>query len=165
VAVPVRARTQSCHTAVVENDLTLLRVRGGELAGTGSWVYVWVRLGARERPVIYVGATGLPPAVRTWLHLHDDDPDVGRLAARYTGLAREEMDVLAFPVPERLARPLVKAAVIQRLHRLGLVAERYVGDPADSQPSPDDVAETAERIVAAVMAHGRDGDQPRGSGR
>jgi hypothetical protein len=149
----------------VENDLTLLRVRGGELADTGSWVYVWVKAGARERPVIYVGATGLPPAVRTWLHLHDDDPDVGRLAARYSGSAHEELDVLAFPVPEPLARPLVKAAVIQRLHRLGLLAERYVGDPADSQPSPGEMAETTERVVAAVLAHGRNGDQSRGSGR
>ena len=92
--------------------MTLLRVRGGKLADTGSWVYVWVRAGTRERPVIYVGGTGLPPAVRTWLHLHDDDPDVGRLAARYSGLAHEDLDVLAFPVPEHLARQLVKDAVI-----------------------------------------------------
>jgi hypothetical protein len=135
---------------VVENDLTLLRVRGGELADTGSWVYVWVKAGTRERPVIYVGATGLPPAVRTWLHLHDDDPEVGRLAARYSGLAHEDLDVLAFPVPGHLARRLVKAAVIQRLHQRGLLAERYVGEPPGSQPSPDDAVEAAERVVAAV---------------
>jgi hypothetical protein len=138
----------------VANDLTLLRVRGGELADTGSWVYVWLKAGARERSVIYVGATGLPPAVRTWLHLHDDDPEVGRLAARYSGLAHEDLDVLAFPVPEHLARRLVKATVVQRLHRRGLLAERYVGEPAGSQPSPDDVVEAAERVVAAVIAYG-----------
>ena len=63
--------------------MQVLRVRGGELAGTGSWVYVWLRAGERDHPVVYVGGTGLPPAVRTWLHLHDSDPDVGRLAARY----------------------------------------------------------------------------------
>jgi hypothetical protein len=56
----------------------------------------------------------------------------------------------------------VKAAVIQRLHRLGLLAERYVGDPAGSQPPPDDVTETAERVVAAVIAHR---DRLPGSGR
>lgn len=150
---------------MVKNDLTLLRVRGGELADTGSWVYVWVKAGTRESSVIYVGGTGLPPAVRTWLHLHDDDPDVGRLAARYSGLAREDLDVLAIRVPEHLARRLIKAAVIQRLHRHGLLAEQYVGDPAGSQPAPDDVVEAAERVVAAVIAHSRDGDQPRGSGR
>jgi hypothetical protein len=150
---------------VVESDVMLLRVRGGQLADTGSWVYVWVRAGTRERPVIYVGGTGLPPAVRTWLHLHDDDPDVGRLAARYRALASEDLDVLAFPVPEHLARPVVKAAVIQRLHRRGLLAERYVGEPAGSQPVPDDIAETADHVVAAVVAHGRDGGQPRGSAR
>jgi hypothetical protein len=55
--------------------------------------------------------------------------------------------------------------VIERPHRRGLLAEQYVGDPAGSQPVPDDIAETAEHVVAAVIAHGRDGDQPRGSER
>ncbi|TMR13510.1 hypothetical protein ETD86_30715 [Nonomuraea turkmeniaca] len=135
--------------------MTVLRVRGGALADGGSWVYVWVKAGAQQEPVIYVGATGLPPAVRTWLHLNGGDPEVGRLVARYGELAREDLDVLAFTVPGHLARRLVKAAVVQRLHRQGLLAEQYVGDPPDSQPIPEDVAEVTERIVATVIGYGR----------
>ncbi|GGL60335.1 hypothetical protein [Planomonospora parontospora] len=135
--------------------MTLLRVRGGELVNAGSWVYAWVKADAQQEPVIYVGGTGLPPTVRTWLHLHDRDPEVSRLAARYSEVAREDLDVLAFAVPGHLARRLLKAAVVQRLHRQGLLAEQYVGDPPDSQPIPEDVAELAERIVAAVIEYSR----------
>ena len=55
-----------------------LRVSGGELEPE-PWVYAWV---ARDG-VVYVGATALHPATRTWLHLHDEDPDVGRMRARF----------------------------------------------------------------------------------
>ncbi|MGI5286860.1 hypothetical protein ACQEVF_26480 [Nonomuraea polychroma] len=140
---------------MLESDVTLLQVRGGELADAGSWVYVWVKAGPQHEPVIYVGATGLPPAVRTWLHLHDSDPEIGRLAARYNELACENLDVLAFAVPGHLPRRLVKDAVVQRLHRQGLLAEQYVGDPPESQPTPEDVAEVTEQIVAAVIGYGR----------
>lgn len=129
-------------------------MRGGELADACSWVYVWVKADAEQRPVIYVGGTGLPPAVRTWLHLHDSDPEVGRLAARYGALTREDLDVLAFAVPAHLARRLVKAAVVQQLHDQGMIAEQYVGDPPDSQPVPTDVGEMAKRIVATVIERG-----------
>jgi hypothetical protein len=141
--------------------MTLLRVRGGELAGVGSWVYVWIKAGTQKNPVIYVGGTGLAPAVRTWLHLHDSDPDVGRLAARYRDLAREDLDVLAFVVPGCLARRRVKAAVVQRLHDHGLLAEQYVGDPPESQPIPEDVVEVTQRIVAAVIGYVRAAEDER----
>ncbi len=42
-----------------------LRVRAGELFDAGSWLYAWFR--QTDRRVVYVGGTGLPPAVRTWL--------------------------------------------------------------------------------------------------
>ncbi|GGL21909.1 hypothetical protein [Planomonospora parontospora] len=135
--------------------MKLLRVRGGELTAVGSWVYVWVRAGSRQESVIYVGGTGLPPAVRIWLHLHDSDPEIGRLAARYSELAREDLDVLAFAVPGHLARRLVKDAVVQSLHRQGMLAEQYVGDPPAVQPIAEDVVEVAERIVTAVVGYGR----------
>jgi len=130
--------------------MTTLRVRGGELVDVGSWVYVWVKAGRHRRLVIYVGATGLPPAVRTWLHLHDSDPDVGRLAARYPELARADLDVLAFAVPDGLARQLVKAAVVRELEREELMAEDYVGDASDQRTLPDEVVGLARRIVEAV---------------
>src|SRR5690349_16170793 len=119
--------------------MTTLRVRGGELVDAGSWVYVWVKAGRQPRPVVYVGATGLPPAVRTWLHLHDSDPDVGRVAARYRDLAREDLDVLAFAVPDGLSRQLVKAALVREVEREGLMAEDYVGDASDPHALPDEV--------------------------
>ena len=65
-----------------DNSALVLRVRAGELEAQGSWIYAWLRVGA-ERPVVYVGATGLHPATRAWLHLHHEDPDVGRVAAAY----------------------------------------------------------------------------------
>ena len=50
-----------------------------------------------DRPagVVYVGATTLHPATRTWLHLHDENPEIGRMRARYAELANEELDVVA----------------------------------------------------------------------
>ncbi|MFG2078265.1 hypothetical protein [Nonomuraea maritima] len=112
-------------------------MRGGELADVGSWVYVWVRTGSQRKPVIYVGGTGLPPTVRIWLHLHDSDPEVGRLAARYSELAREDLDVPAFAVPGHLARRLVRDAVVQLSHRQGLLADpgtQHVKDPRQRCP-------------------------------
>jgi hypothetical protein len=144
-----------CHTAAVDSDMTLLRVRNGEMADVGCWVYVWVTVNNQQRPVVYVGATGLPPAVRTWLHLHDSDPDVGRIAARYCEVAREDLDVLAFRVPGELSRRRVKAAVIQRLHHQGLLAEKYIGDLPDTHPPVEGAAEMAEKVVARVIAHGQ----------
>src|SRR5581483_7221097 len=95
--------------------MTVLRVRDGELAGSGSWVYAWLKADRPRRPVVYVGGTALPPVVRAWLHLHDPDPDVGRMAARYAELARQPLDVLAFAVPPALARPAVRDALIASL--------------------------------------------------
>jgi hypothetical protein len=147
----------------MDPDVTLLRVRDGDLVAGGSWVYVWVKPAERARPVIYVGGTGLAPAVRTWLHLHDPDPDVGRIAARDAELARQPLDVLAFRVPEPLRRGPVKAEVTRRLHGAGMLSERYVGDPPGLPPAASQVDEPAElaelaqladRIVAAVAAHG-----------
>jgi hypothetical protein len=131
--------------------MTTLRVRGGELVDVGSWVYVWVKAGRRRGPVVYVGATGLPPAVRTWLHLHDSDPKVGRVAGRYRDLAREDLDVLAFAVPDGLSRQLVKAALVRELEREGLVAEDYVGDASDPHALPDEVVGQARQFVVAVL--------------
>ena len=59
--------------------LMLLRVRGGELESGGQWVYAWLA----SDGVVYVGATALHPETRTWLHLHDEDPKIGRMRARF----------------------------------------------------------------------------------
>lgn len=152
---PAGAASPSPGTlCVMDRDgVTVLRVREGRLVDTGSWVYVWLRRAEPQRPVLYVGGTGLPPAVRTWLHLNDPDPDVGRLAARYPDLATQPLDVLAFELPEPLPRPLVKAALIERLHRADLLSEQYIGDPPAAGTSIVDssVTTTVERIVANLV--------------
>ena len=63
--------------------LMLLRVRAGELESGRQWVYAWL---ARDG-VVYVGATALHPETRTWLHLHHEDPEIGRMRARFAELA------------------------------------------------------------------------------
>ncbi|MBA2384140.1 MAG: hypothetical protein H0V68_05690 [Actinobacteria bacterium] len=126
-------------------ELLLLRVREGEIADAGSWVYAWI--GASG--VVYVGATGLHPATRTWLHLHDVDPDVGRLLARFPEVAREELDVLALRLPEDADRQEVRHAVVTRLGERGLLAERHVCDP----PAEPSTSVDADRLVEAVAEH------------
>ena len=75
--------------------MVVLRVAGGELESGGQWVYAWLA----PDGVVYVGATALHPETRTWLHLHHDDPGVGRMRARFPELANEEFDVLAVELP------------------------------------------------------------------
>jgi hypothetical protein len=127
------------------SELVVLRVREGEVAESGSWVYAWV---GREG-VVYVGATALHPATRTWLHLHDEDPNVGRLRARYPDSARNELDVVALRLPEGVDRQEVKHAVVTRLGELGLLSERHVCDPPAAAPS----SPAAARLVDAVAEH------------
>jgi hypothetical protein len=127
------------------SDLLVLRVRDGTIADAGSWVYAWV--GASG--VVYVGATGLAPVTRTWLHLHDEDPNVGRLRARYPDSAHEELDVIALRLPEDVDRQEVKHAVLTRLGERGLLSERHVCDPPAVAPS----SAAADRLVDAVAEH------------
>ncbi|MEV4181395.1 hypothetical protein AB0J28_08100 [Streptosporangium canum] len=105
-------------------DLVELHIRGGDLAYSGSWIYAWLL----EDHVIYVGTTGLPPEVRTWLHLHDPNPDIGRVKARYPGLGADSLDVIAFRLPDSMPRSEIKATVIAHLSTIGLLSEHYVGD-------------------------------------
>ena len=118
-----------------------LRVRAGELAPE-PWVYAWV--GAEG--VVYVGATALHPATRTWLHLHDENPEVGRMRARYPELAAEELDVVAVPLPAEVDRQRVRHGAVALLAERGLLSARHVCDP----PLPSEPTVEAEELVAAV---------------
>ena len=89
-------------------------LHNGELEEAGSWVYVWMRRGSAE-PVIYVGATRLPPLVRAWLHLHHDDPHVGRVRVKRPDALQGEVTVVAFRLEASLDRGVVKNAVIAML--------------------------------------------------
>ena len=87
-------------------------------------MYAWLERGA----VVYVGATGLAPATRTWLHVHDPDPEVGRMAARFERLAEAELDVLAMRVPDEVSRADIRDAVGARLEEEGLLAPGAIID-------------------------------------
>ena len=120
-----------------------LRVRGGELAAE-PWVYAWV---ARDG-VVYVGATALHPATRTWLHLHDADPDVGRMRARFPDLAGEDLHVVASPLPGDVDRQRVRHGAVALLAERDLLSERHVCDP----PLPAEPHAETERFVDALEA-------------
>jgi hypothetical protein len=137
-----------------DEDLVVLHVHGGEISDAGSWVYAWLRVDG-DRPVIYVGATDLQPGTRAWLHLHDPDPDIGRVAARYPAALDEPLEVVAVQVPEGVSRSDTKTVAIARLAEAGLLSEHYVGDPpvADlpSVASADGLR--IERLVAYAGRH------------
>jgi hypothetical protein len=124
----------------------------------GSWVYAWIdRAGDAE--VVYVGATGLHPATRAWLHLHDPDPDVGRIAARFGREAVPPLDVLAMRVPEGIARADVRDALAARLADEGLLPPRAVADwPRPLVPPAAECGELVDRFVARLRT-----DLERGS--
>jgi hypothetical protein len=119
-----------------------LRVRGGEVESAGQWVYAWV---ARDG-VVYVGATALDPETRTWLHLHHEDPRIGRMRARYASLGEDELDVVALPLDEGVDRQRVRHGAVRLLEARGLLSERHVCDPPlEADPTPE-----AEALVDAV---------------
>ena len=122
----------------------LLRVRAGELEGGRQWVYAWL---ARDG-VVYVGATALHPETRTWLHLHDADPNVGRMRARFPELANEDFDVLAFELPAGADRQRVRHGAVAQLAERGRLSARQVCDPASpAAPHPE-----TGRFVEAIEA-------------
>jgi hypothetical protein len=135
-------------------DVVVLKMRGGELADAGSWVYVWCRA-ADDRRVVYVGATGLDPATRAWLHLHDPDPAIGRVSALLPSAGVDPLDMVVLRLPPGVSRPDVKVAVIARLSERGLLSTDYVGDPPPGPPA-DATAEVvayAEHLTEEVAEH------------
>ena len=118
-----------------------LRVRGGELEPE-PWVYAWLA----PEGVVYVGATALHPATRTWLHLHDEDPNVGRIRARSPELAAEELEVVALLLADDVDRQRVRHGAVALLAERGLLSERHVCDP----PLPAEPTAEADELVAAV---------------
>jgi hypothetical protein len=120
----------------------LLRVRDGELEPGAQWVYAWLA----HDGVVYVGATALHPETRTWLHLHHDDPRIGRMRASFEGLAAEELDVVAFELPADVDRQHVRHGAVTELAARGLLSEREVCDPPlEVASSPE-----TERFLAAI---------------
>ena len=120
----------------------LLRIRAGELESGEQWVYAWL---ARDG-VVYVGATALHPETRTWLHLHHDDPEIGRMRARFADLAGEELEVVAVELPNDVDRQQIRHGAVSVLAERGLLSERQVCDqPLGFPPSPE-----TDRFVTAI---------------
>ncbi|MGN6412712.1 hypothetical protein [Flexivirga sp.] len=130
-------------------------MRDGELLGDrpDSWVYVW-RLPDGPDPranILYVGTTGMPPALRSWLHLHAKDKELGRLRKRFPKIDSEAADVYAFPVPAGLERPAVKHALVHALADAGLLAPEYVGPPLEgASRASDAIASYVADVVAQL---------------
>ncbi len=124
-----------------------LRVRGGDLE-PGAWVYAWVA----NDGVIYVGATTLHPAARTWLHLHDDDPGVGRIRARFPAVADEPIEVLAHELPDGVDRQQVRHGAVAELDARGLLSTRHVCAAARAT---EPHAESARFVAALADELGR----------
>jgi hypothetical protein len=132
-------------------EFVVVRVRDGELADTCNWVYAWLD---EARLVVYVGATGLDPRTRAWLHLHDDDPDVGRMAARFERLSTSQLAVLAMSVPDEVSRADVRDALGARLADEGLLADDAITDHLQLVLDPGEPAlELVERFVARLRSH------------
>jgi hypothetical protein len=139
--------------SMAERADLILHIRGGEVANVGSWVYAWLHAGG-DRRVIYVGATGLHPAVRAWLHLHHEDPEVGRVIARFPAAATDPLDMLALRLPDHSSRPDTKAALIALLAEEQLLSEHYVGDPPVPITAPAECVQQARMLVARIRAAG-----------
>jgi hypothetical protein len=132
-------------------EFVVVRVRDGEVVGGGNWVYTWIEA---DGGVVYVGATSLEPAARVWLHLHDADTDVGRVAARFERLANAELDVLAMRVPNEISRAAVRDVLGARLAEEGLLADDAITDHLQLVLDPEpEAVEIAQRYVARLRTY------------
>ena len=137
--------------ATIDDTFVLLRVRDGELAESENWVYVWLD---DAGGVVYIGATGLDPRTRAWLHLHHPDPEIGRLRARFARHDTGELEVLAMRVPPGVARADVRDALGARLADEGLFAEGAITDHLQRPlAASEESQELAEHLLARVRAH------------
>ena len=131
-------------------EFVLVGVRDGEL-DEENWVYTWID---SDGAVVYVGATGLDPRTRVWLHLHDPGPAVGRMSARFERLVDAQLEVLAMRVPDELSRAEVRDVVGERLSEEGLLGEDAITDHLQLvlEATPEGL-EVADRYVARLRAY------------
>jgi hypothetical protein len=134
----------------VDSEFVLVRVREAEL-DEENWVYTWIDA---DGAVVYVGATGLDPRTRVWLHLHDPDPELGRMSARFERLGDVPLEVLAMRVPDELSRAEVRDVLGERLRDEGLLGEDAITDHLQLvlEATPE-ALEVAERYVARLRVY------------
>lgn len=130
-------------------DPRTVHVRHGEIKSSESWVYAWVE--PSSALVLYVGSTGMNPELRSWLHVHDGDPSVGRILARRPTAREEDFDVLAFPVPLNISRAFVKDLLIQRLSESAQLSADYVGDAPQVNEFGPEISDFVEAMLGFIM--------------
>lgn len=118
-----------------KNPPQITIVLNGQLEHDGSWLYVWME--SKRRAVAYVGGTGIDPTLRTWLHLNDHDPAIGRIRALLPSLEDTGFEVLAFPLPVEISRPGAKRGFIARLNAAGLLGPAYLGQAPETASIPE----------------------------
>lgn len=91
----------------------VIAVRSGRVRPSGSWLYVW--LDATTGDIVHTGGTGFDPELRAYLHLTSDDPQLGRVRATVPRSGERDFDVLAFELPDGIAREPAKTALAARL--------------------------------------------------
>jgi hypothetical protein len=108
---------------------------------------------AEKRRVIYVGGTGLAPATRVWLHLHHDNPEIGRIKSAYPaagGDLGDALDVHALRMPDGVTRRAVRDAVIGRLAEAGVLSPHYCGFPPVEADETPEVATLAGMVITGL---------------
>jgi hypothetical protein len=133
-------------------EVVRIKVRKGEIVEAGSWLYVWRR--TDDGGVMYVGSTATPPALRTWLHLHGDDPAVARVRHRYEGALEGDFEVVAFRLPDHASRREAKDELIRQLDDSDMLAASYVGDRP--QRGHTGLAEESKSVVNPMLRHLRE---------
>lgn len=107
-------------------DERSIGVIDGQLVGDESWVYVWLQ----DREILYVGATRLPLGARTWLHLTDDDPAIGKIRAHHPEAMKGHVTVRGWQLPGSLDRSAVRdglsACLTGDSHNLSLKPEEQI---------------------------------------
>ncbi|TWP36072.1 hypothetical protein [Leekyejoonella antrihumi] len=127
-----------------------IEVRDGTIDMSESWVYVWRSRSQPGSPIVYVGSTGMPPVLRTWLHLNHEDPDVGRVGQGYPDINEESLTVLAFRLDNDVDRQTVKHALIAALARDGRLGQTYIGPRSEDVRMERKEAAVTGEILAAL---------------
>lgn len=136
-----------------ELQSVVVLVRELDIIPAESWVYVWVR--SLTKSVIYVGATGVHPTLRTWLHLNHTNPEIGRVAKQFTnagGDITEEFFIVGYVVPPQLIRAVVRDAVIAALTSTSTLDSLFASDPPLSNKLDAEVIAFAAAVVADLLA-------------
>jgi hypothetical protein len=130
----------------------IIHIEKREVVPNGSWVYVWVR--DETHAIVYVGATGVEPALRSWLHLNHEDSDIGRIAKKYPrvgGDLSEHFTVIAFPVDQTIDRQDVKRYLEGALSESSALDDQYIGEPLSSNAFSTDVEILGTAIVSELL--------------